>query len=214
MQALPSIPEGAFFGVKHCSLAYYLCFTGLFVIVSGLIGGTYALVRRKMDLYESMNFNYELDLKNKKVFAKLILGGLIAGLVQGLVGLGSCFIVIFVLLQFKVLPQVASAVSGYIIVFVGWASLLQALVVGDLEWKETIFLFGLTFGGSLVITFIARHFLKNRMQAADTVVILILAFISIFSLAGVGVSIGLTIKDLGFASLITLKDFCSKTVVV
>ncbi len=63
---------------------------------------------------------------------KIVLGGFMAGLVQGLVGLGSCFIVIFVLIQYKVLPQVASAVSGYIIFFVGWASLIQALVVGSL----------------------------------------------------------------------------------
>lgn len=162
-----------------------------------------------MQTYKRVGFEYQIPLDQPKVFGTMVLGGFLAGLVQGLVGLGSGFIVIFYLLRNGVIPQVASAVSGYIILFVGSASLLQALVIGSLGWEETVFLFSLTFAGSLIITIIARNFLKGKSNAADAIIILILAIISILSLVGVGINIGMRIESVGFGPLIEMPDFCA-----
>lgn len=132
VQLLASITEGAIFDIQHCTGAYYGMFSGFTATTVVLIFLIYRVISRNMRRYKSVNFTYDIPLEQPKVFLTIVLGGLIAGLVQGLVGLGSGFVVIFVMLKKGVIPQVASTVSGYIIFFVGSASLLQALVVGSL----------------------------------------------------------------------------------
>lgn len=67
-----------------------------------------------------------------------------------------------------------------------------------------MFLFSLTFGGSLILTFFARKLLKKRKNGMDKAVIIILVLVSVFSIVGVAASIYLTIKDKGFHKLVEL----------
>lgn len=130
VQLVAGITEGAIFGIKHCTLAYYLTFSGFVALTLVILYICRRLVATNMANYIKDGFSYELPLQQNKTFVKLVVGGFMAGLIQGLVGLGSCFIIIYVMMSFDVMPQVASAVSGYIIVFVGAASLIQSLVIG------------------------------------------------------------------------------------
>ena len=79
-------------------------------------------LRRQYKLYRKFGIKFDIDLCKKKVFLMISIGGLMAGLVQGILGVGSGTFIMLVLLSYNIDPRVASATSGYQIFFIGSAS--------------------------------------------------------------------------------------------
>ncbi len=75
--------------------------------------------------YRKYNITQEVELDQNKQFFMVALGALIAGLVQGILGMGCGTCIMLVLLTLKMDSTAASATSGYQILFTGSASLLE-----------------------------------------------------------------------------------------
>ena len=100
------------------------------LIVIGSILAVLKWIRLEMREYKAFGYSYSLDLAKPSVNLTLIGGSVLAGLCQGTMGIGSGYVIILCMLQLGVLPQVTAAVSGFIIFFVGMASLVQVLILG------------------------------------------------------------------------------------
>jgi hypothetical protein len=59
---MASITEGAFFHVKHCTLAYYLCFGGFIIVVAATVVFIYFMTKKTMVKYIKSGLNYKLEL--------------------------------------------------------------------------------------------------------------------------------------------------------
>lgn len=66
-----------------------------------------------------------MELDQSKEFFSVAAGALIAGLVQGILGMGCGTCIMLVLLTLQMDSTAASATSGYQILFTGSASLLE-----------------------------------------------------------------------------------------
>ena len=62
----------------------------------------------------------------------IALGGFTAGMVQGILGVGSGTFIMGVLLSYNLDPRVASATSGYQIFFIGAASFIETFINGKI----------------------------------------------------------------------------------
>jgi uncharacterized membrane protein YfcA len=65
-----------------------------------------------------------IDLGVTKNFGLICLGGYFAGLVQGILGVGSGTFIMGVFVILDLHPQVAAATSGYQILFIGIAAFI------------------------------------------------------------------------------------------
>lgn len=75
-------------------------------------------------------------------------------------------------------------------------------------WQEELLIGGVTFVGSLVLTYFARLYLKKKSKL-DTVIVFILAMICVVSILGVAVNSVLEATTFGFGVLIEQKEFCA-----
>jgi len=75
--------------------------------------------------YRKYNIIQEVELDQPKQFFSVALGAIIAGLVQGILGMGCGTCIMLVLLTLNIDSTAASATSGYQILFTGSASLLE-----------------------------------------------------------------------------------------
>lgn len=80
-----------------------------------------------MTTYQKIGYKYSIKLNDKLNFAIIAGGGFVGGLLQGVIGLGSGNMMIAALLHVGIDARVTGATSGYQIVFIGMASLIEAL---------------------------------------------------------------------------------------
>lgn len=168
----------------------------------------YKLSKLRMRKYRRIGFHYILKLDELSVYCKIVAGGIVAGLLQGVIGMGSGHMISLVLLSMDFRPEVTSGTSGYVVFFVGSASMIEAYVLGEVKWDESLLLFTVTFLGSFILTYVARWYLKKRAQL-DTTIIFILGIICVVSILGVAGNIILTIDTFGFGHLLEGKSLCS-----
>jgi multisubunit Na+/H+ antiporter MnhB subunit len=90
---------------------------------------------------------------------------------------------------------------------VGSASLVESFMLDDSNWQEMLLIGGVTFVGSLILTYLVRGYLKKRSKL-DKVIIFILALICVVSILGVVVSFIMDVTTLGFEQFIEPKQFC------
>jgi uncharacterized membrane protein YfcA len=157
--------------------------------------------------YRKINHSYVLKLDELSVYSKIALGGIVAGILQGVIGLGSGHMISLVLLSLNFRPEVTSGTTGYIVFFVGSASMIESFILGDSKWEESLFIFLVSFIGSILLTFLALRYLK-RQSKLDTTIILILALICVVSIVGVIGNIIITVATFGFDHLVQAKSFC------
>lgn len=112
----------SFYEVKICSLSFSLGMLGLILITFAYLYFMKKKLRRQYKLYRKFGIKFDIDLCRRKIFFMISLGGMAAGFVQGILGVGSGTFIMAVLLSYKIDPRVASATSGYQIFFIGAAS--------------------------------------------------------------------------------------------
>ena len=84
-------------------------------------------MKRRFAHYRLINYEFTTDVSKPQNFIFLILGGVLGGFSSGLIGLGAGNIMIIFMGLVGVQIKVASATSGYQILFIGSASLIQAV---------------------------------------------------------------------------------------
>lgn len=85
-------------------------------------------------LYRKFDIDQEIYLDNIKQFFLISSGAFLAGLIQGILGLGCGTCIMMVLLSFPIHSTAASATSGYQILFTGSASLLEYYLNGEVQF--------------------------------------------------------------------------------
>jgi hypothetical protein len=63
-----------------------------------IIFGCYKFSQMRMNKYRRVGFDYSLKLDKIKVYTQIVAGGIIAGLLQGIIGMGSGHMISLVLL--------------------------------------------------------------------------------------------------------------------
>jgi len=107
----------------------------------------------------------------------IVAAGLIAGLVQGVLGVGSGSCIMAFLLMTPINTQAASATSGYQVLFIGLAALVQGFINGDGNLVDTAFFVTLCiiFGG--LVTLGINRFLRNKNQKNVSKILVFIIFI-------------------------------------
>ena len=129
----------------------------------------------------------------------IALGGSCAGLVQGILGVGSGTFIMGVLLAYDLDTRVASATSGYQIFFIGAASFLETFINGKIELQDAGLLFGVcaVLGG--LVTYGMYTFLKRQdAKKVNRLLVLIIFILCMISVVGVFPSTIQTIIDFGW----------------
>lgn len=80
-----------------------------------------------------------------------------------MIAAGCGHILILFMLSLHVNPKVASATSGYQVMFIGASSTIQALVQGSLTWQPFLFFLLLSLIGSFLLSILAYRLL-DRME--------------------------------------------------
>lgn len=148
--------QGKLYPFKLCTPWF---FGGLFIsfmtLFSIFLVLHYYFLRKRFLFYQKIQYKYPVDLSVPKNYILLSLGGLLGGFSSGLLGLGCGHIMILFMGIIGVQPKVASATSGYQILFIGSASLIQAVVQQSLTWVPLLFFSLLAFIGSFVLSIFA-----------------------------------------------------------
>jgi uncharacterized membrane protein YfcA len=106
-----------------------------------------------MKVYQQIGYKYPIKLNDKMNFAIIASGGFVGGVLQGVIGLGSGNMMIAALLYVGLDARVTGATSGYQIVFIGMASLIEAISNSELSWLDVGWFLGICFliGGPMTI---------------------------------------------------------------
>lgn len=91
----------------------------------------------------------------------LCCGGTLAGFITGMIAAGCGHILILTMLNLHVNPKVASATSGYQVMFIGASSTIQAVVQGSLNWVPLVFFLLLSLIGSFILSILAYRLLET-----------------------------------------------------
>lgn len=118
----------SFYKIGKCSWEFAV---GIIFLILLTIGYLF-LIKKKLTKvfldYKEIKYVPNIDLSEKKKFIMVSLGGLCAGLVQGILGVGSGTFIMGVLLAYNLDTRVASATSGYQIFFIGAASFIESFI--------------------------------------------------------------------------------------
>jgi uncharacterized membrane protein YfcA len=87
-------------------------------------------IKAKFDTYESLRIPQEIMLNKDSEFLFILVAGSLAGLVQGILGLGSGSCMMSFLLTKPINASAASATAGYQVLFIGLAALIQGFING------------------------------------------------------------------------------------
>jgi uncharacterized membrane protein YfcA len=71
-------------------------------------------------------------------------GGFAAGFVAGFLGMGAGLVMIPVLLQYELLPRIASATSAFINLMISLNNLISLLTIDHLGWEILVLYIGLS----------------------------------------------------------------------
>ena len=83
--------------------------------------------------YRKYSIPQDVYLDQPRAFNTVVIGSFAAGFIQGTLGLGAGTCIMMVLLSFSIDPTVASAISGYQILFTGAASLIEFYINGEVK---------------------------------------------------------------------------------
>ena len=152
--------------------------------------GVYKLTKLRQEYYQTIKYDYPINLAQRKNFMTIVGGSFMAGILQGTLGMGSGHTISLALLAIGSLPEVVSGTSGFIVAYITLATLIQELTMKDASIQEAGFLFGIVFSISLVGTFLLTKFLKKKYDISKAI-LLILGGLCILSIVGTLASIGL-----------------------
>ena len=207
-ELMSMLVQGKLYPFKLCTAWFFgglfIAFMTLFFIFLTLL---YFFMRKRFIFYQKVQYKYSVDLSVPKNYILLSLGGLLAGFSSGLIGLGCGHIMILFMGLIGVQGKVASATSGYQILFIGSASLIQALVQHSLTWVPLVFFSLLAFIGSFVLSILAYKLCETLPNKGQGIIIIILIVLSVINIIGVIPNMILTSKYYGFSSLLETKGF-------
>lgn len=156
-----------------------------------------------------MKYQPNIELDNTIKFVMISLGGLCAGLVQGILGVGSGTFIMGVLLSFNLDTRVASATSGYQIFFIGAASFLETFINNAISLQDAAFLFGIcSILGGIATFLMYRVFQGRDGRKVNKLLVFIILILCLISVIGVFPSTIQIYLEFGWDRLLDIKFKC------
>lgn len=174
----------SWFGFKLCGLGYWLTLALMPAIVAVISYFTYNYLKaeyaRKVSLsYKFDRYDIKFDMGN---FIKIMIGGFLAGMLSGALGVGGGLCLVTVLLSLKFQSRVAGATTGLNNLWIGITSIIFVFVNNVILWSETLFYTGLAVFGGLVISkfiyYIVQKYKKHSIIIFIVFCLAILNFVS------------------------------------
>jgi uncharacterized membrane protein len=113
------------------------------------------------------------------------------------------------LLHFPISPRAASATSGYQILFIGLASLVEGFINGEVDITDSLFFIGdcTILGG--IVTILITFYLKNKNASKVATILLFIIFALCLMSVLMVIPSGITSYiDFGWESMISIKFHC------
>ena len=198
-----------FYDVDECDLLFYFGLLLLAVLVVCYLFLIRIKVRNTFKDYQLINYRPNVNLSSKKTFFMMALGGFSAGMVQGILGVGSGTFTMAIFLSYNLDPRVASATSGYQIFFIGAGSFIETFINGRISLQDAGFLFGncAILGG--IVTFGMYKYLKDKDPVkVNRLLVQIILVLCLVSILGVIPSTVLTYVDFGWERLSSINFHC------
>lgn len=114
----------SFYQISKCSALFIFGLVGLAILTVGYMYWLRLRFKKSFAAYRKYNIPQDIFLDQNKEFFTVSVGAFIAGFIQGTLGLGAGTCIMMILMSFGIDTTVASATSGYQILFTGSASLL------------------------------------------------------------------------------------------
>lgn len=135
--------------------------------------------------------------------------GFLAGLIQGILGVGSGSTMMSFLLTTPINTTSASATTGYQVLFIGMAALIEGFINGEVNVPDTVFFMGLCIVLGGAATLALAFYLKQKDQLkVSKIVVVIAAFLSLVSVVMVVPNVVTLIIDSGWAKIMSIKFSC------
>jgi len=139
----------------------------------------------------------------------MLAAGLLAGLVQGILGVGSGSTMMTFLLKTQINASSASATTGYQVLFIGLAALFEGFINGRVVVEDSAFFIGLCVVLGGFATLGMAYFLQTRNQVTvSKIVVIIAVFLSLVSVVMVIPDVIDLINESGFAKTMEIKFTC------
>ena len=167
--------------VEYCGGYYWMIY--VFTIVVCFIFGCIALFILKKEKKHSTTDNRpeassskskEFDVGKHPIW--LLIVAFISGIIAGISGVGGGLILNPVFLSSGMSATVATATSGFLILFTSFISVFQTAIAGALPLVNSLYFSALSFIGALVIATILRFLMKKYKRAS--LLLFVLSFVT------------------------------------
>jgi hypothetical protein len=204
------LAQGKIVRFSFCSWYFAVSFVCLCIAFFFYLFVIYKITCSQMAYYEKIGYNYGFPLGQTKIICIIAAGGIVGGLLQGIIGLGSGHCMVGSLLYLGLNPKVASATSGYMIVFIGLSSLIEAMANNEITWIQVAWFMGICFILGGICTFLLYRVLAGKPKAPKIIIAIIIA-LCVLSCVTILPNIYFTQKNFGWHSMLTVpKPFCSE----
>lgn len=175
-------------GIKPCSPVYWvLSFSPLPLLVAIAIGICWYLVKRHK---RHLQHNYKYQVGDV-VYTPLNTGimataSIVAGLLAGLLGIGGGMVFGPLMLEFKMLPEVAAATSSFMILFTSIAAIIQYAILGRLILDYSLWFvmlgFVCSFLGQFVLTKVVQKYHKTSLIVLCVSVVIAISMVLLITI--------------------------------
>lgn len=117
--------EGNIAKFSICSDFYGIAGFLTLVCIAVVVIGVYKLTALKKQYYNLIQYSYPIDFTRYRNFLKLFVGAIVAGVLQGVLGMGSGHMLSYILLSLGFIPEVVSGTSGFLVMYTTLATLIQ-----------------------------------------------------------------------------------------
>ena len=198
-----------FLEFSDCSWKYWLGVSLLIPLTLCYLKFIHSYLKEKFDLYERLGIKQEIMLNRNSEFVFFLVAGLLAGLVQGILGLGSGSCMMTFLLTKPTNATSASATTGYQVLFIGLSALLEGFINGSVDLEDTAFFIILCFvlGGAVTLA-MAWYLQKKNQLTVSKIVVLIAVSLSLVSVVMVIPDVIKLINNEGIQKAMEVKFKC------
>jgi len=183
-------------GIQPCSALYwFLSFSPVPLLIVTAVCVCWFLMR-KHRRREAHNYQYQANEMqwSKKNTIILVAASFVAGLLAGLLGIGGGMIFGPLMLEFKMLPEVAAATSSFMILFTSVAAIIQFTILDRMIPDYSIWFAVLGFACSLLGQFLLTRIVK-KYRKTSLIVLCVAAVIALSTVLLVTIGIMNIMED-------------------
>ena len=155
-------------GVIRCSILYWIIFGLFFVILILSIKFAYSIVKSHLEERKRIDSNYKDDklVKISQHIIKIVILGILAGVVSSMVGIGGGMLIISLLSILGLEPREVSSTSNFLVITSTISTTLLFSFAGQLEYSYALWMAIPCSAAALVGSFLVlKHINKTKRSS-------------------------------------------------